>query len=140
MDFPSVGFSALLPVPATAPTYTAMSSDASPSSSTQNEPGFASAQSGRGVSTPGIPGAPVEVFVIGYQIWSWTTWVNVSDVMPASRAWANASSRFGPMGPAVPASASVWQLPHALTKSCFPAPWLPSLVDSPLPHAARDSV
>ena len=63
-----------------------------------------------------MPGAPVEVFVIGNLIWVATTCVNVADVMPASRAWANASSRFGPIVPLVPASASVWQPPQAWMK------------------------
>ena len=52
----------------------------------------------------------------------------IGGLMPTSRACANASSRFGPTAPEVPASASVWHPPHACTKSCFPAPWLPPLV------------
>ncbi len=58
--------------------------------------------------------------VIGYWICVATTWVNVSEVIPASRACAKASSRFGPTVPFVPASASVWQPPHAWTKSFLP--------------------
>ncbi len=75
-----------------------------------------------------MPGAPVEVSVIGYRIWLATTCVNVADVIPASRACAKASSRFGPIVPFVPASASAWHPPHAWTKSFLPPPWLPSLV------------
>jgi hypothetical protein len=59
------------------------------------------------VSAFGIPGAPVEVVVIGNRIWFATTWAKVADVMPAARDCSNASSRFGPIVPAVPASASV---------------------------------
>ena len=65
---------------------------------------------------------------IGNLICVATTCVNVSDVIPASRACANASSRFGPTLPFVPASANVWQPPHAWMNSFLPAPWLPSLV------------
>ena len=69
-----------------------------------------------------MPGAPVEVSVIGNLICVATTWVNVSDVIPASRAWANASSRLGPIEPLVPASASVWHPPQAWMNSFLPDP------------------
>jgi hypothetical protein len=85
----------------------------------------------------GIPGAPVDVWLMGNLICVATTWMNVSEVMPASRACANASSRFGPTVPFVPASASVWQPPHACTKSFLPDPWLPELTYPPVPQPAR---
>ena len=64
--------------------------------------------------------------VIGKRIWSTTTLVNVEFVIPSSRACANASSRFGPIVPAVPASARVWQPPQRLMKRSRPADWFPS--------------
>ena len=81
-----------------------------------------------------MPGAPVEVVSIGNRIWAATTCVNVSEVIPSARACAKASSRFGPIVPAVPASASVWQTPQAWVKSCFPVPWLPPSEYPPVPH------
>src|SRR5438552_5855780 len=54
------------------------------------------------------------------RIWSRTTWRMVLSLNPCWRSDANASSRFGPTLPVVPASASVWQTPHLATKSCFP--------------------
>ena len=83
---------------------------------------------------PGIPGAAVEGLDDREQDLLATTCVNVSDVIPASRDWAKASSRLGPIVPFVPASARVWQPPHAWRKSFLPAPWLPSLEYPPVPH------
>ena len=36
------------------------------------------------------------------------------------RDWTNAKSRFGPIAPVVPASASVWHEPQPWTKSSLP--------------------
>ena len=63
-----------------------MSADACSWSSTQNEPAGTLEQSGSVWSIRGMPGVPVEGFSSASQIWSWTTWMNVSDVIPESRA------------------------------------------------------
>src|SRR6266487_1023479 len=117
-----------------------MSAAACSWSSTQKADPWTLLQSGRVLSGGGIPGAPVDGVVIGNMIWSCTTCVNVEDFIPASREAENALSRFGPIVPAVPASASVWQPPQDLTKSCLPEPWLPLLVYPPVPQPANANV
>ena len=74
--------------------------------------------------------------MIGNRICSRTTWMNVSVVIPSSRDCANASSRFGPIVPFVPASARVWQPPQALRKRSLPAAWLPLVEYPPVPQPA----
>ena len=73
----------------------------------------------------GIPGEPVLGSSTGYEIWSRTTARIVASPSPSWRACRNASSRFGPITPFEPASASTWHEPHC-----------PSFRNSSLPRAA----
>ena len=55
------------------------------------------------------------------RIWPWTTLRIVDSLKPCARGPAKASSRFGPIFPCVPASASVWQRAALLAvKSSLP--------------------
>ena len=56
----------------------------------------------------------------GCRIWPRTTPRIASSPQPSARATANASSRFGPTTPFVPARASVWHDPHLATNCCLP--------------------
>src|SRR5215207_8608266 len=95
--------------PATAATYEATASASSPSTR------FA-----------GIPGSPDGGCSVGYAICPRTTSRMVDSSKPCStRTEWNASSRFGPITPFVPASASVWHEPQFATNICLPAVALP---------------
>src|SRR5918992_1625656 len=54
--------------------------------------------------------------------------------MPSARGCTNASSRLGPITPAVPASASTWQRPHLPGKSSLPR------MRSPVPSSESPTV
>src|SRR3954452_2256843 len=67
---------------------------------------------------------------------------------PSCSGWRNASSRFGPVVPLVPARESTWQEPQFLTNICLPAtrsgsfsvPAQPDArTDSPAARAATDA-
>jgi len=82
----------------------------------------------------GMPVEPVDGSSTGYEIWPRTTdWI-VRSPSPSARDWRNALSRFGPITPTVPASASTWHWPHLSLNSSLPR------VVSPEPASGRPVV
>ena len=95
---------------------------------------------GAGSSPPFGPLTKPAGFSIAYLTWPWTTLRMVDSLKPSRRGPEKASSRLGPIFPCVPASASVWQLPHFSWKSCLP--WAVSALPleiPPVPQPAASS-
>src|ERR687885_368029 len=75
-----------------------------------------------------MPCSPEGGLLVGYAICPRTRsvivlWTSSKPCPPCERGVRiarNASSRFGPSVPLVPASASVWHVPQLLTNSCLP--------------------
>src|SRR6478736_1840240 len=87
-----------------------------------------------------MPGCPVPGSLSGYAICPRTR-SRIVWTVPAERkifdlSAANASSRFGPIVPVVPASASVWHEPHFAWKSFLPATGSPEVTRPTAPQPA----
>src|SRR5512133_259609 len=80
--------------------------------------------------------AGIPLPVVGYRIWSRTTFSIVLSLKCSAFDSANASSRLGPTVPREPASLSVWQLPQraSATKSFLPRFASPPCTAPPVPQ------
>src|SRR5436190_3430580 len=76
--------------------------------------------------------------LVGYRIWSRTTFSIALSLNFSSFGRMNASSRSGPTVPREPASFSVWQLPQraSATKSFLPREASPPVAGPPVPQPA----